>query len=486
MAETETPLSVDEAMIAVMREIDPVGKNGRNTKMNYRFQAYDDIVAEIAPRMAKYGLRMLPEVIDQKHFTRGSGDNVNVAILTIRYVIRGARGDVLDTPIVVVGEGADVADKASNKAMTAAKKYAYKQAFDISDGQDDGDHDHPVAARNPLGWYLGQINRGEVWKNPSALHALLERAAGAGLAELHMPDRPGTTFRQVIEAQRNKLHAEQQARAERKATEHQAFRAQMAAEYPDPPDPYDDAWENEATHQPVPAPAPATYVPPPPAPVHVPAPPAPAQMPPALPDAEAIEQQLAEAMADAENAEQHLHALRAQHGAAVLAQVIVRSSEWGTVDANSAISMALLSKAPAQPRPEPTPETPAESPTSTAPSAARQAPLAEPRRARRAAGMTAEERAQANMIAEAEFQAQMLGTDTLEFVADLLPSGAASIDDIQGGSRLQDHIRSHRATVLAAIQAQNLTHVAEEYTKLGDRVPAQNFNKFIDAILQQR
>ncbi|WP_404949126.1 ERF family protein [Streptomyces sp. ARC14] len=482
MAETETPLSVDEAMIAVMREIDPVGKNGRNTKMNYRFQAYDDIVAEIAPRMAKYGLRMLPEVIDQKHFNRG---NVNVAILTVRYVIRGPRGDVLDTPIVVVGEGADVADKATAKAMTAAKKYGFKQAFEISDGQDDGDHDHPVAARNPLGWYLGQINRGEVWKNPGALHALLERAAGAGLAELHMPDRPGTTFRQVIEAQRNKLHAEQQAHAEQKATEQQAFRSQMAAEYPDPPDPYDDAWENEVSHQP--APPPATHISAPASsPIQAPVPPAPAQVAPALPDAEAIEQQLAEAMADVENAEKHLHALRAQHGAAVLAQVIVRSSEWGTVDANSAISMALLARAPAQPRPEPVTEPTAKSPTSTAPSGARQAPLAEPRRARRTAGMTAEERAQANMLAEAEFQAQMLGVNTLEFVADLLPPGAASIEDIQGGSRLQDHIRSHRDTVHAAIQAQSLPHVAEEYAKLGTRVPAQNFNKFIDAILQQK
>ncbi|WP_030372354.1 ERF family protein [Streptomyces rimosus] len=466
MAETETTphLTVDEAMIAVMREIDPVGKNGTNKKMGYKFQAYDDIVAEIGPRMAKYGLRMLPQVIDQKHFTRG--ENVNVAILTVRYVMRGPQGDEMDTPIIVVGEGADVADKASNKAMTAAKKYAYKQVFEISDGEDDGDHEHPVSARNPLGWYLGQIEKREVWKNPNALYSLLEQAAGAGLAELHMPDRPGVTFRQVIEGQRNKLLAEQQARAERQAAERQAAQAQMAAEYPDPPDPYDDAWGQAVPQRPAAEPA-----------VPAPAPPA----PPALPDAEIIEQQMADALADPATAEPRLHALRAQYGAGTLAQVVVRSTEWGTVDANSAITMALMSKA-ASPQPSPAPQPDA------APAAAEPPPpaAATPRQAKRTANMTAEERAQASMIDEVEFQAQMLGMPSLEFVADLLPPGASSIDDIRGGSRLQDHIRAHRGEVLERLKAQGMTQAAEAYAKFGDRVPARKFNEFLKRTLQAR
>lgn len=475
MAETETPdLTVDEAMIAVMRELDPVGKHGHNKTQNYRFQAYDDIVAEVGPRMAKYGLRMLPEVVNQQHFTRGAEGRVNVAILTIRYVIRGPLGDELDTPIVVVGEGADTSDKASNKAMTAAKKYAYKQAFEISDGEDDGDHDHPVddgqpsRASSPLTWFISQIRRPEVWQNEQTLHALYTKAVAAGVANLHMPDNPGVTFGAVVDAQGVKLHAENEARAKRLILERQARRAQISAEYPDPPDPYDDVWDQATPQHSTP-----------PAPVWEQQPPA----TPALPDAETIEQQLADAVADPATAAQSLHALRARHGAAVLAQVVVRS-EWGSLDANSAITMALLAKPAVQQKPEPEPERSVkeEAPAPEPPQAAPE----QPRKARRSAGMTAQERAQANMIAEVEFQAQMLGEPTLEFVADLLPEGATSTEDIRGGSRLMDHIKEHRALVLEALKTKGLTHVAEEYEKFGDRVPARNFNRFIETALQKR
>ncbi|PRH80567.1 hypothetical protein C6N75_03415, partial [Streptomyces solincola] len=243
---TQEPLTVDEAMIAVMQEIGPVGKNGRNEKQNYQFQAYDDIVAAAQGPMAKYGLRMLPEVIDQKHFVRG--ERTNVAILTVRYRIRGPRGDEIDTPIVVVGEGADVADKASNKAMTAAKKYAFKQAFEISDDTDDGDFKHPVAAGSPIDWYVAQLDRPNVWQNPNALASLLERATGAGHDGLHMPNRPGTTLRSVIEARGRKLVAEQQERQRRQAEEAEAMRAQMSAEYPEPSESY-DAWDQAVPAQ---------------------------------------------------------------------------------------------------------------------------------------------------------------------------------------------------------------------------------------------
>ncbi|AWI32676.1 hypothetical protein [Streptomyces tirandamycinicus] len=203
--------------------------------------------------------------------------------------------------------------------------------------------------------------------------------------------------------------------------------------------------------------------------------------PAALPlDADEIERRLAEALS-APDAEQRLHTMREEYGAAPLAQTVVQT-EWGTVDANSAITMALMSgnerqsagSAPA-PAPEPAPQ---QSPPVEPP-----APPA-PRTAPRRASMTAEERARANMIAELELQAQMLGMNTTEFVADLLPAGATSVEDIRGGSRLQDHIRGHRAQVLAAFTKRGMAQAAAEYAKFGDRVPARNINQFITGVLQ--
>ncbi|MGC4951023.1 ERF family protein [Streptomyces sp. DT224] len=498
MAETTTvavdatpePLTVDAAMIAVMREIGIVGKNGRNEKLNYRFQAYDDIVAAASAPMARYGLRMLPEVTQQQHFQRG---NVNVAILTVRYRIRGPLGDELDTPLVVVGEGADVSDKATNKAMTAAKKYAFKQAFEISDGADDGDFEHPLPARNPLDWYISQINERDVWRNQHALKAVLDRAARERCDGLYMPDRPDATLRMVIEAQGRKLEAEQQERERRQAEESEAVHAQMLAEYPYRSEPTDE-WDQAL---PVPQPAAAR-----PAVARQMEPESSAHQPPATPtrstppvqpaptaqptpsDLEEIGRQFKAALADPVNGWQALHDMRSRWGD-LLAQAQIVTDLWGTVDANSAITVALASWANLMQQHEPPTVTPTPAPQAvpagTAEPGEKWPPL---RLAPRTADMSAVERARANTVAELELQAQMLGVPTLEFVADLLPEGGTSIEDIKGGSRLQDHVKQHRPEVLAAFISKGMSEAAAEYSKFGDRVPARDINKFLQGVLK--
>ncbi|MBV1940781.1 ERF family protein [Streptomyces sp. BV286] len=507
-AATEKNLTVDQAMIKVMQEIGPVGKNGRNIHQNYEFRANEDIVAAVRGPMAKYGLRMLPEVTDQKHFVRG--ERTNVAILTVRYRIRGPLGDEIEPPIVVVGEAQDLSDKASNKAMTAAKKYAYLQAFEIADGADDGDNDHLVASGsptdrpakqgNPLDWYIEQIKKKEVWYSEQALRGLLNRAQAAGVDNLHMPDRSGHTFFQVVDAQGAKLHAEQTARARQQAEDKEAARRQMSAEFPDPPDPYDDEWSQTTPGQSAPAQAPQRPAPTPPAPSAptppaAPAQPAPQWQPPALPDSAEVESAFAAAMADPANCWQSLLDMRQQYGTVALVQTTIRTDPWGEVDANSAITMALTTSAtPSQPptsppTPSPTPAawpepTPIPEPPQAPPQPTEEAPALPPLRlAPHTAGMRAEERAQANLRAEAELQAQMLGMDTLEYVADLLPEGGSSIDDVAGGSRLMDLIASHRPKVVAAFIERGMPSAAEAYAKFGNRVPARDINKFLKDVL---
>ncbi|WP_330335698.1 ERF family protein (plasmid) [Streptomyces sp. NBC_00536] len=467
MTETTTPeppLTVDEAFIAVMREIGPVGKNGRNKDQNYHFRAQEDIVAAARKPMAHYGLRMLPKVISHEHFTRGK---VNVAIIEVEFTFRGPTGDTMP-PILVIGEGADVSDKASNKAMTAAKKYAFIQAFEIADGADDGDNDHPAAVRGPLDWYLDQIRQPNIWQNAEALRKLRDRAVAEKVADLEVPDAPGQTFRRLIEGQGAKLIREQQERDQRKAEEREAVAAQMSAEYPTPDELNDDPWL-----QPAP-PREEQHTSPGPAPTRreTPAVTREHQTPPAspVPDAAEIEAQLVQAAADPADCERRLNDLRARYGAGALAQTVVRT-EWGTVDANSAITMALLSR--------PSTHAPDEAPAGPSTPAAPQA--ADNPRAR--SKMTAKDRAQEDMVAELEFQAQMLGLGSLEFAADLLPPGATSLEQIQKVRAMQDHIKGHRPEVLAAMIQNGLTNAAAEYAKFGDRVPARNIAAFIRGVL---
>ncbi|MEU6632808.1 hypothetical protein ABZ905_31680 [Streptomyces parvus] len=203
-----------------------------------------------------------------------------------------------------------------------------------------------------------------------------------------------------------------------------------------------------------------------------------------------VEEFLKEAMARPENGHQVLARLLENCGEDALQQTVVQT-QWGPIDAKTAVDRMFTKLAtavqghaadPSSPAAEATP------PTSTVTDATEPA---EPSPARPAAEeptsrqprQSASDRARANLLAETEFQAQMLGMNTLDFVAALLPDGATSIDQLQGGSRIAAHIREHRPKVLAALLSQGMKPAAEEYMKFGDRAPV-NIVPFIRRVLQ--
>jgi hypothetical protein len=498
-------LTVDQAMVMVMREIGAVGKNGTNKEFGYKFRQQEDLVAAVRGPMAKYGLRLLPRVIEQKHFQRGKS---NVAILTIEYIVRGPSGDVMEPSIIVVGEGADVSDKGTNKAMTAAKKYALVQAFEIAEANvDEGDQTSPDTEASPLDWYVNQLRREDVWYNRDALGRLRQRVLQYGHGDLAMPDDTGLTLLQTIEERGHVLLQKQQETDERRAGEREARDAQMRAEHPEfhSSSPDDELWQQQPSGQ-----------------RQQPAAAAQASGPaPELPNPVDVEQRLNAAMEDPANAVKRLNEIRKHYTPAALKKVPVQT-KWGQVDGNSAITFALKEVAqrgqqnqqsgpatpppppPAEqqraPEPEPGPgHGAAEAPQAAAqpvpepqdepqaparPEPEPQAPApppqpAQPARQRKAAG-TKTERARYLLEVEAEFQAQMLGVMTLEYAADLLPANASSLEDIPGNVRLQSFIVENRPAVIAALIKAGMHRQAEEYTALGQRAPARN----IEAIIQ--
>ncbi|MEU5181166.1 ERF family protein [Streptomyces longwoodensis] len=498
-------LTVDQAFILAMREIGAVGKNGRNKEFNYQYRQQEDLVAAVRGPMAKYGVRMLPEVLEQKHFQRGKS---NVAILTIKYNVRGPAGDVMEPPIIVVGEGADVSDKASNKAMTAAKKYAIVQAFEIAEENvDDGDQTSPDTEASPLDWYVDQLRREDVWFNYGALGRLRQRALQYGHGNLVMPDDTGLTLIQTIEERGNVLLVKQQEIEERKAEERQARDAQMRAEHPEyhRSSPDDQVWQQpSAPGRPQSQPN--------------------ASAPDRLPDPAEVEQRLTEAMQDPQTAVKRLNEIRKLYTTAVLKQVSVQT-KWGQVDGNSAITLALREVAqrppsaptspslasterggdpkpdsvpaddappppeqaqqareevPAAEQPQQAPPTPVEASAKGEEARPPQPPLAEePKRK-----MTRSEQARHRLEREVAFQAQMLGVQTLEYVGDLLPPRGTSLADIPGNVRLQEFIVQARPAVFDALIKAGMMRQAEEYAALGQRAPAPNIENIIDSALR--
>lgn len=120
-----------KAMTAAMADIGAVGKNQTNQQQHFRYRGIDDAMNALYPILAKHGLFLVPEVLEQRREERvtKSGGNLIYSVLKVRYTMFASDGSSVSA--VVVGEGMDSADKSSNKAIAAAMKYAIFQMFCI-------------------------------------------------------------------------------------------------------------------------------------------------------------------------------------------------------------------------------------------------------------------------------------------------------------------------------------------------------------------
>lgn len=135
--------NVFEAITAVMADVAYVKKDGRMTAgpQRYNFVQAEDIVAALRPSMVQHGLCMFPtridKVLDETYETQRGG-KMNRVVLSVQYVLSHGPSNT-NCVVAAIGEAADSGDKACNKAMTAANKYALRQAFQIETGDDDPD-----------------------------------------------------------------------------------------------------------------------------------------------------------------------------------------------------------------------------------------------------------------------------------------------------------------------------------------------------------
>lgn len=123
--------NIFETINAVMEEIGAVGKNSRNEQQKYMYRGVDDVMNALNPAFIKHKLLMVPEVVSQKREERqtANGKNLIYSVLSVKYTLYAEDGSSIYT--IVTGEGMDSGDKASNKAMSVAFKYACFQVFCI-------------------------------------------------------------------------------------------------------------------------------------------------------------------------------------------------------------------------------------------------------------------------------------------------------------------------------------------------------------------
>lgn len=131
MAETTKKMNIYEAISRCMEEIGAVGKDAVNKQQGFRYRGIDAVMNAINPALVKNHVFIVPEVLDQQRQERttNKGSVLIYSICRIKYTFYAEDGSSIEA--VTVGEGMDSGDKATNKAMAIAFKYACFQVFCI-------------------------------------------------------------------------------------------------------------------------------------------------------------------------------------------------------------------------------------------------------------------------------------------------------------------------------------------------------------------
>ena len=132
-----------------------ISKDRTNSQgSGYKFRGIDDVYNAVAPLLAEHGLCILPRVLARTCEERASKSGGALFYVTVEAEFDFVCAeDGSKHTVKTFGEAMDSGDKATNKAMSAAYKYAAFQAFSIpTEGDNDADaHTHAVAPTMPEG-----------------------------------------------------------------------------------------------------------------------------------------------------------------------------------------------------------------------------------------------------------------------------------------------------------------------------------------------
>lgn len=129
-----------------------IAKARKNAQQGYQFRGIDDVYSALAPLLAQHGLCILPRVLSRQCTERQTknGSALFYVVCDVEYDFVAAADASVHT-VRVQGEAMDSGDKATNKAMSAAYKYACLQAFCIPT---EGDNDADASSHEVMGFDL--------------------------------------------------------------------------------------------------------------------------------------------------------------------------------------------------------------------------------------------------------------------------------------------------------------------------------------------
>lgn len=124
-------MKIYQAINSIMNEMEAIEKGKKNAQQGFMYRGVDDVMNTLKPLLAKHKVFVVPKVLEEtrEERTTAKGGLLLYSVLKIEYSFYAEDGSFVSA--VVIGEGMDSGDKASNKAMSVAFKYACFQVFCI-------------------------------------------------------------------------------------------------------------------------------------------------------------------------------------------------------------------------------------------------------------------------------------------------------------------------------------------------------------------
>lgn len=138
-------MSVNQKLVKVAQRIaqEGIGKTRKNSQQGYNFRGVDEVMNAFSPILAEEGLYMRPAFSEREVVERASKNGGVLFSVSLKgeFTFSDDSGDTV-TVGPFYGEAMDSADKATNKAMAVAFKYAMFQTFCVPlEGVTGGDAD---------------------------------------------------------------------------------------------------------------------------------------------------------------------------------------------------------------------------------------------------------------------------------------------------------------------------------------------------------
>lgn len=171
-------MNIYESIAAIQADVDFIGKDKQTTgQTSYKYRGVDQVLNTLHPLFSKHKVFAVPEVLEvlsREWKTTKTGSSVVYQTAKVKYTFYAEDGSSVSA--IVLGEAMDSGDKASNKCMSVAYKYACFQILSIPTEETTEDPDDDA----------------EAFAKPASSAPLQNPAAGTkkpvGQEKEHVPD----------------------------------------------------------------------------------------------------------------------------------------------------------------------------------------------------------------------------------------------------------------------------------------------------------